>query len=88
MPEEITATAPETAPAEVIAAAAAPPEPQQESTEFQVERFTVAATFAPPRSLASRALSLLAKSSTARRDRVIRRHTVSRRPCIARISFS
>ena len=48
MPEEITGTAPETAPAEVIAAAAAQPEPQQESPEFQVERFTVAATFAPP----------------------------------------
>src|ERR1035437_2400931 len=47
MPEEITGTAPETAPVEVIVAAA-PPEPQQESTEFQVERFTVAAIFAPP----------------------------------------
>jgi hypothetical protein len=47
MPEEITGTAPETAPVEVIAAAAQP-EPQQETAEFQVERFTVAATFAPP----------------------------------------
>ena len=47
MPEEITGTAPETAPAEVIAAAAQP-ESQQEAPEFQVERFTVAATFAPP----------------------------------------
>ena len=47
MPEEITGTAPETAPVEVIAAAAQP-ESQQERPEFQVERFTVAATFAPP----------------------------------------
>jgi|SRR5579871_4201422 len=47
MPEEVTGTAPETAPAEVIAAAAQP-EPQQESPEVQVERFTVEATFAPP----------------------------------------
>ena len=47
MPEEIAGTAPETAAAEVIAAAAQP-EPQQESPEFQVERFTVVATFAPP----------------------------------------
>lgn len=47
MPEEITGTAPEPAPVEVIAAAAQP-EPQQETAEFQVERFTVAATFAPP----------------------------------------
>jgi hypothetical protein len=38
MPEEITGTAPETAPAEVITAA---PQP-----EVQVERFTVAASFA------------------------------------------
>jgi len=47
MPEEVTGTAPETAPVEVIAAAAQP-EPQQESPEVQVERFTVEATFAPP----------------------------------------
>ena len=37
----------ETAPAEVMAAAAEA-EPQQESPEIQVERFTLAATFAPP----------------------------------------
>jgi hypothetical protein len=47
MPEEITGTAPETAPVEVIAAATQP-ESQLEPPEFQVERFTVAATFAPP----------------------------------------
>ena len=50
MPEEIAAaseTAPEVAPAEVIAAAA-PPETPQEAPEFQVERFTMAAVFAPP----------------------------------------
>jgi hypothetical protein len=47
MPEEITGTALETAPVEVIAAAAQP-ESQQESPEVQIERFTVAATFAPP----------------------------------------
>ena len=47
MPEEITGTAPETAPEEVIATAALP-EPLQESPEVQVERFTVAASFAPP----------------------------------------
>ena len=47
MPEEITGTAPETAPAEVIAAAAQPAN-QQECPQVQVERFTVAATFAPP----------------------------------------
>src|ERR1022692_3468933 len=47
MPEEITGTAPETAKVEVIAAAAQP-ESQTEPPEFQVERFTVAATFAPP----------------------------------------
>jgi hypothetical protein len=47
MPEEIAGTVPESAPAEVIVAAAQP-EPLQETTEFQVERFTVAATFAPP----------------------------------------
>ncbi len=47
MPEEITGTAPETVPVEVIAAAAEP-ESQPEPPEFQVERFTVEATFAPP----------------------------------------
>jgi len=47
MPEEITGTAPETVPVEVIAAAAEP-ESQPEPPEFQVERFTVVATFAPP----------------------------------------
>src|SRR5450759_5196650 len=47
MPEEITGTAPETVPVEVIAASAQP-ESQPEAPEFQVERFTVAATFAPP----------------------------------------
>ena len=47
MPEEIAGTAPETAPVEVITAAAQP-ESQAELPEFQVERFTVAATFAPP----------------------------------------
>jgi hypothetical protein len=47
MPEEITETSPATAPVEAIAAAAQP-ESQPEPPEFQVERFTVAATFAPP----------------------------------------
>jgi hypothetical protein len=47
MPEELTGTAPETVPAEVIVAAAEP-ESQPESPEVQVERFTVASTFAPP----------------------------------------
>jgi len=51
MPEEIAGTASETAPevtpAEAIAAAA-PPESPQETPEYQVERFTVVATFAPP----------------------------------------
>ena len=51
MPEEIAGaaseTVPEIAPAEVMAAAA-PPEASQEAPEFQLERFTVAATFAPP----------------------------------------
>jgi hypothetical protein len=47
MPEEITGTALETVPVEVIAAAAQP-ESQPEPPEFQVERFTVEATFAPP----------------------------------------
>ena len=44
MPEEITGTAPETAPLEVIAAVAQP-ESQPDPPEFQVERFTVVATF-------------------------------------------
>ena len=44
MPEEITGTAPETAPVEVIAAAAQI-ENQQEAPEFQVERFTVAVSY-------------------------------------------
>jgi hypothetical protein len=47
MPEEVTGTAQETVPAEVIVAAAEPESPP-ESPEVQVERFTVAATFAPP----------------------------------------
>jgi hypothetical protein len=51
MPEEIAGTASETAPeaspVEIIAAAAAPEIPQ-ELPEFELERFTVAATFAPP----------------------------------------
>ena len=47
MPEEVTGTAPETAPVEVITAATML-EPQEENSEVQVERFTVAATFAPP----------------------------------------
>ena len=47
MPEEVTGTALETAPAEALAAAVQP-EPRQESPEIQVERFTLAATFAPP----------------------------------------
>lgn len=47
MPEEVTGTAQETVPAEVVVAAAEP-EGQPESPEVQVERFTVAATFAPP----------------------------------------
>ncbi len=47
MPEEVTGTAQETVPAEVIVATAEP-ESQPESPEVQVERFTVAATFAPP----------------------------------------
>src|ERR1017187_4448710 len=47
MPEEIAETAPETAPVEVVAAAT-PPEAEQEHPEVQVERFAVAASFAPP----------------------------------------
>src|ERR1017187_6715631 len=47
MPEEIAETAPETAPVEVIAAAALL-DSQPESPEVQVERFAVAANFAPP----------------------------------------
>src|ERR1035438_5081605 len=61
MQEEIAETAPETAPVEVVAAATPPetapeevvaaatlPEGQPESPEVQVERFAVAASFAPP----------------------------------------
>src|ERR1039457_1599264 len=47
MPEEIAGTAPETAPVE-IAAAARPPDGPPEPQDFQVERFAVAANFAPP----------------------------------------
>src|ERR1017187_8605208 len=47
MPEEIAETAPETAPVEVVAATALP-ESQPEPPEVQVERFAVAANFAPP----------------------------------------
>src|ERR1017187_8936984 len=47
MPEEIAETAPETAPVEVIAAAALL-DSQPESPEVQVERFAVAANFAQP----------------------------------------
>ena len=46
MPEEITGTAQETAPAEVIAAAVEAESPPEQS-EVQVERFTIAANFAP-----------------------------------------
>ena len=61
MQEEIAGTAPGTAPVEVVAAATPPeaapvevvaaatlPESQPESPEIQVERFAVAASFAPP----------------------------------------
>ena len=51
MPEEIAGaaseTTPEIAPAQVMAAASTPEAPQ-EAPEFQLERFTVAVTFAPP----------------------------------------
>ena len=50
MPEEITGIAQENAPAEVVAAAAESP---PEHADVQVERFSVAANFAPVRSTIS-----------------------------------
>ncbi len=65
MPEEIAGTAPETAAAEVIAAAVQS-EPQQEGSEVQVERFTVAATFAPRRLMMMLAPSTLSGTRAPR----------------------